>query len=155
MIGNLEKDPDQTRNRFEDVTYSGLDTNNNRYTLKSEIAEFETSQPELIFMTNMRAIFYFKDETVLYVSSEKGEYNNETNDMKFRENVKAEYEKNYLFSNNLDYLNTKNLLIVYGNVKGSGINGDISADKLNFDISQKTLDISMFDNKQVDVNLKK
>ena len=158
----IEKNNENTKientdqgNRFEDVTYSGLDTNNNRYILKSQIAEFETSKPEVIEMTNMKATFYFKDNTVLYVSSDKGIYNNKTNDMKFIDNVKSEYEKNYLYSDNLDYLNTSNLLSVYGNVTGSGLNGDIEADKLNFDISKKTLDISMFDNKQVNVNLKK
>ena len=158
----IEKNNENTKientdqsNRFEDVTYSGLDTNNNRYILKSQIAEFETSKPEVIEMTNMKATFYFKDNTVLYVSSDKGIYNNKTNDMKFINNVKSEYEKNYLYSDNLDYLNTSNLLSVYGNVTGSGLNGDIEADKLNFDISKKTLDISMFDNKQVNVNLKK
>ena len=158
----IEKNNENTKientdqgNRFEDVTYSGLDTNNNRYILKSQIAEFETSKPEVIEMTNMKATFYFKDNTVLYVSSDKGIYNNKTNDMKFIDNVKSEYEKNYLYSDNLDYLNTSNLLSVYGNVTGSGLNGDIEADKLNFDISEKTLDISMFDNKQVNVNLKK
>ncbi len=152
---NTEIENTDQSNRFEDVTYSGLDTNNNRYILKSQIAEFETSKPEVIEMTNMKATFYFKDNTVLYVSSDKGIYNNKTNDMKFINNVKSEYEKNYLYSDNLDYLNTSNLLSVYGNVTGSGLNGDIEADKLNFDISKKTLDISMFDNKQVNVNLKK
>ena len=152
---NTEIENTDQSNRFEDVTYSGLDTNNNKYILKSQIAEFETSKPEVIEMTNMKATFYFKDNTVLYVSSDKGIYNNKTNDMKFINNVKSEYEKNYLYSDNLDYLNTSNLLSVYGNVTGSGLNGDIEADKLNFDISKKTLDISMFDNKQVNVNLKK
>ena len=91
----IEKNNENTKientdqsNRFEDVTYSGLDTNNNRYILKSQIAEFETSRPEVIEMTNMKATFYFKDNTVLYVSSDKGIYNNKTNDMKFINNVK-------------------------------------------------------------------
>ena len=34
-------------------------------------------------------------------------YNNKTNNMKFRENIKAEYKDYYLSANNLDFLNTE------------------------------------------------
>ena len=43
-------------------------------------------------MKEVTATFYFKDDTTLFVSSEKGIYNNNTLDMRFRGNVKAEYE---------------------------------------------------------------
>ena len=56
-----------------------------------------------------------------------------------------------LYSNNLDYLNTKNLLSIYGNVHSESIQGKLKADNLKFDLSKKTLDISMFDDKQVNV----
>ncbi len=143
-----------TKNKFEKITYSGVDINGNRYTLTSDIAEFDISKPEIIFMEIMKATFYFKDDTILYVNSLKGVYNNKTNDMYFKKNVTAKYEESVIYSNNLDYNNTKNLLTAYGDVKGNNLEGDIEADKLNFDLSKKTLDISMFNNKQINVNLK-
>ena len=88
----------------------------------------------------MSVIFYFKDGTILKINSDYGTYNNKTNDMEFRNNVKAEYEENYLFAENLDFFNTKNSLSIYGNVRSESIQGNIVADSLNFDLLKQTLD---------------
>ena len=45
------------------------------------------------------------------------------------------------------------MLKVYGNVNGSGPKGKINAENLNFDLKNKTLDISAIENSQVNVNL--
>ena len=104
-------------------------------------------------MKIMSAIFYFKDGTILKVKGDRGTYNNKNNDMSFRENVKAEYGENYLFADNLDFFNTKNSLTIYGNVSAESIKGSIVADNLEFDLLKQTLDISMLDNKQIDMKL--
>ena len=111
--------------------------------------------PELINMKIMSAIFYFKDGTILKVRGDYGNYNNKTFDIEFRDNIKAEYEKNFLYADNLDYLNTKSMLSIYGNVESLGKKGELTADKLEFDLKKETLDISMFDNDQIDVKLKR
>ena len=74
--------------------------------------------------------------------------------MTFRDNIKAVYEDDILFADNLDYLNSRSSLTIYGNVITKSIKGDIAADNLEFDLKTKTLDISMFDNKQVNVKLR-
>ena len=102
----------------------------------------------------MTAIFYFKDGTVLKVKGDKGTYNNKNYNMEFRDNIIAEYEQSYLFADKLDYLNTDSLLTISGNVRTESVKGDMSADNLVFDLSKKTLDISMFNNNQVNVKLK-
>ena len=83
---------------FYNIEYAGLDLAGNRYILKSEEAFNSKDESNIVNMKNVDATFYFKDNTVLYVSSDKGIYNNKTNDMKFINNVKSEYEKNYLYS---------------------------------------------------------
>ena len=70
-------------NVFYDIEYSGIDLAGNRYILKSEEAFNNESNQEIINMKFVQAIFYFKDDTVLYVWSDKGLYNNRTLDMKF------------------------------------------------------------------------
>ncbi len=142
-------------NTFEDIEYKGVDFNGNRYSIKSEQAEFELDTPELINMKVMKATFYFKDGTILNVSGDYGVYNNKTNDMIFKENIEAIYENNYLYADNLDYLNSKSLLSIYGNVRTESIQGSIIADNLKFDLSSQTLDVTMFSDKQVNVELKK
>ncbi len=145
---------DSQSNRFEDVEYKGVDLRGNRYIIKSETADFKIESPEVINMQVMTAVFYFKDGTILKVRGDYGTYNNKTNDMTFRENIKAEYEGNYMFGDNLDFFNTKNFLSIYGNVRTEGIKGTLTADNLEFDLSEQTLDISMFSDKQINMKLK-
>ncbi len=141
-------------NRFENVEYKGIDLNGNRYTIKSEIADFELETPNKINMNIMTAIFYFKDGSVLKVRGDRGTYNNQNYNMTFRDNIVAEYGENFLFADKLDYLNTDSLLTISGNVRTESVKGDMLADNLVFDISEKTLDVSMFTNNQVNVKLR-
>ena len=145
----------EKKNTFENVEYTGFDLNGNRFVIKSKNAEFDINAPELINMKIMSAIFYFKDGTTLKVKGDYGNYNNKTFDIEFRDNIKAEYERNFLYADNLDYLNSKSMLSIYGNVESLGKKGELIADKLEFDLKKETLDISMFDNDQIDVKLKR
>ena len=142
-------------NFFENVEYRGIDANGNRYLLKSDFATFEKDKPELIKMAGMNAIFYFKDGKELNVYGDKGTYNNKTNDMEFRENVKVTQAENVIYSDNLDYFNLKKMINIYGNVEGKSLDGNFSSDILVLNIAKQTLDISMYNENQVNVNLKK
>ena len=150
---NDEKKTDLDSNTFENVEYKGVDLRGNRYTIKSEVADFKVENPELINMKVMSAVFYFKDGTILRVRGDYGTYNNKTNDMNFRENIKVTYKEDALFSDNLDFLNSKNYLKIYGNVRAESIKGNIKADNLEFDLLKQTLDISMFNNGQINMVL--
>ena len=152
-VENIKTTEDESSNVFNDIEYSGFDLNGNRYYLFSSEAIFDSEKPEIVNMKNVLARFTFKDGSVLIVRSETGLFNNKSLDMFFTENVNSEYNKHNLYSNNIDYLNTKSLLKVYGNVYGSGPKGKINAENLNFDLKNKTLDISAIENSQVNVNL--
>ena len=54
-------------------------------------------------MKIVAAVFYFKDGTILYVKADTGIYNNKTLDMKFEQNVKANYINSELFANKAEY----------------------------------------------------
>ena len=143
------------KNTFEDVEYKGTDLNGNRYIIQSEIADFEIDTPELINMKIMKTIFYFKDGTILYVDGKNGIYNNKTFDIKMWDEIEATYRENYLFSDKLDYSNSKGIITITGNIKGESIQGDITADHAVFDLTTKTLNISMFDKKRVNIKVNK
>ena len=140
---------------FENIEYNGIDLNGNRYVLKADKASFEKDTPENIDLKIMKAIFYFKDGTILEVIGDYGTYNNKTHDMEFRENIIATYVDNILYADNFDFLNSQNSLSIYGNIKTESIQGNIRADNILVDLSTKIIDMSMFDNKQVNVNLRK
>ena len=142
-------------NFFENVEYKGIDATGNRYLLKSQIASFNNEKPEVVNMEGMKAIFYFKDDTILKVSGNKGTYNNKTNDMQFRKEVKVVQAENQIKADNLDYFNSKGLINIYGNVEGKSLDGNFTSDILNINIDNQSIDFLMNNNNQVKINLKK
>tara|TARA_S200000501_G_scaffold368911_1_gene407497 strand:- start:408 stop:1001 length:594 start_codon:yes stop_codon:yes gene_type:complete len=139
---------------FFNIEYTGLDLHGNRYVLKSEEARLDKSKPEIVYMKNVSTIFYFKDNTVLYIWSDEGVYNNKNFDMKFSLNVRAEYMGTKLFAEKADYSNSKNYLSIYENVRIDDIRGNLIADKLLFDINKQNLAITSFNDGKINANVK-
>ena len=139
---------------FFDIEYSGLDLNGNRYVLKSKEAFLDKIKSEIVYMKFVKAIFYFKDDTILYISADNAVYNNQTLDMEFKENVEADYLNSKLFANNASFSNTENYLTIQGDVKINDIKGNLIADKLLFDITKQKLKISTFNNGKINANVK-
>ena len=139
---------------FLNVEYAGLDLNGNRYLIKSKQAYLDKENPEIVYMRVVESIFYFKDNTNLYIWADEGIYNNKTLDMKFRINVKANYLNSKLFAEKVDYSNTDSFLSIYENVKINDIKGNLIADKLVFDITEQNLNITSFNDGKVKTNIK-
>ena len=139
---------------FFNIEYTGLDLRGNRYLLKSKKARLDEVKPEIVYMDDVHAIFYFKDNTILYIWSDKGIYNNKNFDMQFSKNVKAEYLDSKLFAEKANYSNTENYLSIYENVRIDDIRGNLIADKLLFDIKKQNLAITSFNDGKINANIK-
>ena len=151
----IEAETSPDTNSFTDIEYSGFDLTGNRYVLKAKQANFKTETPEVINMNEVFAKFYLKDGTVLTVVSDAGVYNNVTFDMEFSNNVQSNYLTHTLQSDLLSYSNSNTKLIATGNVRGESIEkGEFSADNVEYDLGDKSLNFSMFGSKQVNVKLK-
>ena len=138
---------------FYNIEYSGFDLSGNRYILKAKEAFNDPNDPNFIKMKNVNAFFYFKDDTVLDVTSDYGTYNNKTLDMFFNSNVKANYKNSVLFAENAEYSNSENFLSISGKVKIKDFKGTMFADKLLFDIKKHKLDITSFNDDKINANL--
>lgn len=150
----IKNEKQSSANVFYDIEYSGLDLAGNRYILKAKEAVNDDSVEGLLNLKFVNAFFYFKNNKILSISSDKGLYNNKTLDMTFEENVYGIYEGSTLLSEKAEYFNSKNILIVTENVKVNDIRGEILAEKLVFDIEKDTLDISSEKNRKVNANIK-
>ena len=153
IVQNIPVDEKDNENVFYNIEYSGLDLSGNRYILKSDEAITKSSNSSSINLKKVSAKFYFKDETILYVFSDYGVYNNQTLDMKFSENVKVNYDNNKMSSDNAEYSNSQGYLTVTNNVKVSSVKGNLFADKLFFDIKKQTLDISAFNDNKINAKV--
>tara|TARA_A100000164_G_C21933937_1_gene787076 strand:+ start:2549 stop:3145 length:597 start_codon:yes stop_codon:yes gene_type:complete len=143
----------QNKNTFENIKYEGVDASGNQFVINSEYAEFENETPNLIDMRNILCNFYFKDGTVLKITSDFGVYDNLTNDMSFEQNVKMFYLESKLFSEKANFVNSENYLFVEGNVIAEGLEGNLKADKMNFDLTKKKLRISMYNQDKVNIKV--
>ena len=151
-IPGTNEDVSEEKDLFFNIEYSGFDLQGNRYSLKSREAYFDELDQAIVYMKVVDAVFYFKDGTTLYVKADNGIYNNKTLDMKFEQNVKANYMNSELFADKAEYSNTKSFLSIYENVRINDIKGNLIADKLLFDITSQKLDITSVSNGKVNAN---
>ena len=139
---------------FYNIEYSGLDLAGNRYILKSEEATNNKTSKDIVNMKSVEATFYFKNNKVLKVISDKGIYNNNTLDMVFLGNIKANYENSLLFAEKAEYVNSSSFLTISQKVKIDDEMGTMYADKILFDIKNQTVDISTFEENKINANIK-
>ena len=139
---------------FYNIEYSGLDLAGNRYILKANEATTDELNQDIINMKSVTSTFYFKDGTVLNVSSNTGIYNNKTLDMFFSENVEASYIESTLFADKAEYSNSESFLTITNNVIIEDSRGTMIADKLFFDIKKQTLKIAAFKDNKINANIK-
>jgi len=149
----LENSNTENSDVFYNIEYSGLDLAGNRYILKSKEARNSKSESDVVNMKFVEAKFYFKDDTVLNVSSDIGIYNNISLDMVFKGDVLATYEGSQLFAQKAEYSNSKSFLIISEKVKIKDIRGTMVADKLLFDIKKQTLNIASFKDDKINANI--
>ena len=69
--------------------------------------------------------------------------------MEFRQGVKALYQNSELYAEKAEFLNSKNSLVISDNVRVIDTKGSMFADKLIFDIKEKTLNIKSLNNKMI------
>ncbi len=144
---------DQKKDVFYNIKYSGIDLNSNRYVLSAKEASNDETNKLLVNLKSVEAFFYFKDDTILNIKSDEGIYNNKSLDMKFSNNVVANYQESQLFAQKAFYSNTDGFLTISDDVKVIDARGTIVADKLLFDIKKKTLDIESFNDNKINANI--
>ena len=145
----ISKQVSSKNSTFYNVKYSGLDLEGNRYTISSKKAVNSDNNENEVNMNGVLAVFYFKDDTELNISSDKAIYNNKTLDIKFIDSVKCFYENSELYAGRAEFLNSKNSLSISDNVKIIDSKGSIFADKLTFDLINKTLNITSLNEKTI------
>lgn len=152
-IINLNKSGYDDKDIFYNIEYTGIDLSGNRYKIKSKEARNNQSSTDIVDMKYVEAVFYFKDDSLLKIFSNKAIYNNKTLDVKFQDNVKATHKNSKLFAENAEFSNSKEFLIISDKVKIIDSRGSIKADKLKFDLKNQTLDISSFDQNKISANI--
>ena len=141
-------------NVFYNIEYAGFDLSGNRYVINSKEAKTNKANEDEIYMKGVQATFYFKDDNTLKILSNTGVYNNRTLNMRFEKNIQAFYEKSTLTANFAEYLNQEGLVTISDKVEITDFRGNLTANKLLFDLKTQTLNISSQDKKDINLNIK-
>lgn len=150
VLKDLEKTPDVDQiTTFESVNYEGLYDLDKPFSIKSEKAYILDTEPDVVYMINMRTTLYLKDGRTVNIISDKGKYNKNTHDCFFEENVKTTDGETNIFAENLDLLATENFIKIYNNVKLYHPMGVLVADKIEYDFETNYFKVSMFDDEAV------
>jgi len=149
----LDEKSDASSDIFYNIKYSGIDLSGNRYILTSKEAVADKNNLDNVNMNYVEANFYFKDQTILNVTSNKGIYNNKTLDMVFENNVIAIYEGSKLVADKANYSNSRSTLQITDNVIVTDQKGIIKADKFLFDIKNKKLNIISLNNNKINAKI--
>ena len=152
-LPKVSLDETNKKNVFFNIEYSGFDLAGNRYILKSKEAYNDIEKDNLVNMKSVEGSFYFKDNTILKVWSEKALYDNQSLDISFQGDVKAIYQDSKLFAQKAEYSNSKNYLKIFESVKIQDPRGTVIADKVFFDINNKKLNIASINNSKVNTNI--
>jgi len=139
-------------NLIHNVEYISKDQMGNAYIIKSEQAEIDEINPELIILKNVVAIINLSNSTPIKVYSDNAIYNNINYDTNFYSNVVVTYTEHRITSENLDLIFNKNLATITNNITYKNLNAVLEADKIEIDLITKNSKISM-NNKSDKVNI--
>ena len=141
---------EQTTNIIENLEYSSLDRDGNKYTIKANYAEVTSDNENILILTKVIGIIYLKEKGEIFIYSDKAEYNKINFDTKFYNNVKVNYDDSEIFSDNLDIFFKDNKAIMYNNIIFSDLKMQIKADEIFFNLSNGDIYIKMFNkNKKI------
>lgn len=144
-----EKVNDANSNIIENVGYKSEDNDGNKFTIKSEFADLNTNENNLIIMKNVKASLELKNSVPVTIYSKNAHYNNKTFDTNFFDDVIMKYDTHKIESDSLDLYFNKNLVTISGNVIYNSLNTKMKSDKVEFDLITKNFKIFMNDKKKL------
>ena len=140
-------------NIIKDVNYSTKDQDGNEYTISALQGEIDYSNPNILYLTTVRAIIKLKSSEIITITSNYGKYNSANFDTIFSKNVIINYLENKITGEYLDFSLQRNSMIISKNVIYTNIKNILRADVVEIDIKTKDTKIFMHE-KKGKVNIK-
>ena len=152
---NNSDDISYNSNIIENVYYSSEDDKGNEYIIKASQGEIDFKQPEIIYLSNVRAYIKLINSNNVEITSEYGKYNSNNFDTIFSKNVIINYLENKITGEYLDFSIQRNSMIISRNVFYTNLENILKADVIEINISNKDTKIFMYkNNKKVKIKSK-
>ena len=103
-------------NTIKDVNYISRDTKGNEYIIYASKGEIDINNPDIIYLTDVKAFINLANSNTVNISSDFGKYNTKNFDTIFSKNVIVEYLENKITGEYLDFSIIQNRMIISNNV---------------------------------------
>jgi len=151
---NVVKSNDQ--NLIKDLSYFSKDIHGNEYVIKAKTGTADIENPNLINLQIVHAKIKFDKKNEIIVTSKEAIYNNITYDTKFSGDVLITFENQLVTCDFMEAKISENIAIISGNIFYKNYLSEIYADKMEFNLLDKSSKISMFNkNEKIKINYKK
>ena len=147
----LTQENENQENILVNITYESIDSSGRKYIIKAESGMLDGEKPDLINMINVKAKIILLDNSIIYISSLKAEYNTVNYDTKFQSDIKLNFLENDIFCDNLNILFKDNLLEAYNDLIYKNLDIILKADKIEIDLLTKNSKIFNFDETKVEI----
>ena len=140
-------------NTIKDVNYISRDTKGNEYIIYASTGEIDINNPDIIYLTDVKAFINLKNSNTVNISSNFGKYNTKNFDTIFSKNVIVKYLENKITGEYLDFSLESNLMVISRDIVYTNLDNVLVADVLEMNIETKDTKIYMYENKKK-VNIK-
>ena len=142
-------------NIIENVNYSTKDADGNEYLITALKGEIDFKDPNIIYLTNVKAEIRLNQSDNIVIISDFGKYNTDNFDTIFSKNVIIKYLKNKIVSEYLDFSMNRNTMIISRDVIFTNPENILKADVIEMDLKTKDTKIFMYENnKQINIKNK-
>ena len=140
-------------NIIENVNYTSNDAKGNEYIINALQGEIDYSNPNILFLTDVKALIKLNDEDNITITSDFGKYNTQNYDTIFSKNVIIKYMNNVIKGQYLDFSLVRDSMIISKEITYTNFENILTADVIEIDIKSKDTKIFMYENKKK-VNIK-
>ena len=151
---NITDDQVYSSNIIKDVKYSTTDADGNQYIVTALTGEIDYAKPNILYLTNVKALVKMKNSNTVTIFSDYGKYNSENFDTIFSKNVIINYIDNKIIGEYLDFSMERNSMIISRNVVYTNLENILKADVIEMDIKTKDTKIFMYE-KEKKVKIKR
>ena len=142
-------------NIIENVNYSTKDADQNEYLITALKGEIDYTNPNIIYLTNVKAEIKLNNSDNIIIVSDFGKYNSDNFDTIFSKNVLITYLDNKINSEYLDFSMNRNTMLISKNVIFNNLKNILEADVIEMNIKTKDTKVFMYEkNKRVNIKSK-
>jgi len=138
-------------NTLENIFYSGTDLSGKQYNVKARLAGIQKENQDIINLIDVDSDYLLNDGTAIKLTSDKGIFNKNTNDIIYQNNVKTTHLKNIINCDKAEFLGKSDFLIMSGNIIANLVDKEekksskITGDNLTYDTKKKIATINSVD----------